>query len=68
MGLDIIPAKLRAKYQFEERLHACSILRTDFPREWQDILSCLGAFTLKRSEVLAAGGNKSPISKAIDAI
>ena len=67
MGIDLIPANLRAKFKFEERLHACAILRTDFPNEWQDILACLKEFTLKQSEVLTAGGNKSPISKAIDA-
>jgi len=67
MGLDLVPAKLRKKYEIQERQHACSILSRDFPAEWRDILSCLDAFTLKRSEVLEAGGNKSPISKAIDA-
>jgi hypothetical protein len=66
MGLDLIPARLRSKFQIEERLHATAILQRDFPEEWEDILGCLDAFTLKRSEVQMAGGNKSPISRGID--
>ncbi|MEI8372347.1 MAG: BglII/BstYI family type II restriction endonuclease [Planctomycetota bacterium] len=67
MGLELIPDDVRGRYQIEERLHACSILESDFPDEWADILGCLDTFVLKRSDVLTAGGNKSPISKAIDA-
>ena len=66
MGLELLPAKLRAKFSFQERLHACSILKTDFRSEWQDILDCLDAFVLKRSEIVVGGGNKTQISIGID--
>ena len=54
MGLDLISKRLHAKYTFEERDHACAILKTDFPQEFKDILDCLDAFTLKKSEMLGA--------------
>jgi hypothetical protein len=66
MGLDLIPETLRDKYTFEERDHACAILATDFPAEFQDLLACLNAFTLKRSDILTPGGGRSPIPIAID--
>lgn len=66
MGLDSIPAALRNKYLFEERDHACAILATDFPVEFNDLLSCLTAFTLKESDILTPGGGRSPIPIAID--
>ncbi len=66
MGLDLIPSKLRSKYRFEERDHACAILHRDFPGEFKDILDCLAAFTLKKSYITAKGGGKSPVSEAID--
>jgi hypothetical protein len=49
-----------------ERHHACAILSTDFPSEWQDILAALHQLTLPRSHILTAGGAKSPISKGIN--
>lgn len=66
MGLNLIPRTLRCKYRFEERDHACAILHKDFPAEFKDILDCLRAFTLKRSEILTPGGARSPIPIAID--
>ncbi len=66
MGLNLIPARLRQKFQFEERVHACAVLRTDFPNEWKDILDCLDAFCLKRSQVVAKGGSKTEIAIGID--
>jgi hypothetical protein len=49
MGLSLIPAPLQAKYTCCERDHACAILQTDFPSEFQDLLDCVTAFTLKKS-------------------
>jgi len=66
MGLDLIPKALRVKYRFEERDHACAILARDFRKEFKDILDCLRAFCLKKSEILTPGGGRSPISIAID--
>jgi len=66
MGLDLIPATLHGKYTFKEQDHACAILATDFPAEFRDLLACLDAFTLKKSDILSPGGGRSPIPIAID--
>jgi len=66
MGLDLIPAKLRKRYLFDERHHACSILAVDFAEEFHDLMLCLEAFHLKKSEILTPGGGRSPIPRAID--
>lgn len=66
MGLDLIPATHQARYRFEERDHACAILARDFPSEFADLMDCLAAFTLKKSDILTPGGGRSPIPIAID--
>lgn len=66
MSLDLIPTHLRDRYFFEQRRHACAILAKDFPEEFNDILSCLNWFSLKRSHILAPGGQKSHIASSID--
>ena len=66
MGLDLIPAALRTKFRFDEREHATAILATDFKKQFQDILDCMSAFTLKKSYFAVAGGARSPIPEVID--
>ena len=66
MGLGQIPAGLRDKFQIEERQHAIAILHRDFRDEWQDILGCLNAFTLKKSQIVVGGGNKTEMAKGLD--
>lgn len=66
MGLELIPARLRARFEFAERDHACAILARDFPEEFADIIACMTSFTLKKSHILTPGGGRSPISIAID--
>ena len=67
MGLDLIPVDLQRRFRFDERHHATSILSTDFSEEFNDLLDCLRAFCLKKSEILTPGGGRSPISIGIDA-
>jgi len=66
MGLDLIPRRLQAKYRFEDREHACAILAGDFPDEWKDLLDCLDAFRLRRSDIIKGGGGLSNIPQTID--
>lgn len=68
MGIDLLPRSIRDSYQIEERNHACSILRTDFPTEWDDLIDVLTNFTLKRSEIELPGKNKSPVAKGLDGL
>jgi hypothetical protein len=66
MTIDIIPPSLRNRYRFEEQHHACGILASDFPAEWQDILDCLDRFWLKESWIMIGGGGRSQIPREID--
>jgi hypothetical protein len=66
MGVDLIPEALRARFRFDERNHATAVLASDFPEEFADILACLEAFTLKRSEIIVGGGGRSKIPITID--
>jgi len=66
MAIDLIPQAVRNRYHIEERGHACSILASDFPNEFRDIVDCLNGFVLRRSHVLTPGGGRSPISAALD--
>jgi len=66
MTLDLIPEDLRKRYRFDERGHATSILASDFPNEFSEILGALRAFWLTEEAILTPGGGRSPISAAID--
>jgi hypothetical protein len=63
MVLDLLPEFIRSNYEVHEWKHACAILNSDFPDEWNDIIEVLANFKLKKSDVLAKGGGLSLISK-----
>ncbi|PJM62814.1 restriction endonuclease [Bacillus subtilis] len=66
MGIELLPQSIREKYEVHEWRHACAILKNDFPNEWNDIIYVLENFTLNKSDIVKAGGRKSPISNKID--
>lgn len=68
MSKGLLPRDIRESYEVEERHHACSILKADFPEHWRDLIEVLREFKLKRSDIAKKGGNKSPIARAIDAL
>lgn len=41
-------------------------LKNDFPNEWNDIINVLESFRLNKSDIVKAGGRKSPVSNKID--
>lgn len=61
-----IPDFLTLHYEIHEWRHAISILQGDFPDEWQDIVSVLTDFRLRKSEIIQPGGRKSLIATQID--
>lgn len=61
-----IPEAIQASYEIREWRHATAILSVDFPSEWNDILSVLSEFRLKKSYIANPGGNKSQVSSAVD--
>lgn len=66
MSLSLIPETVTEKFEIRETHHAAAILHTDFSEEWNDLVSLLAQFRLRRSQVMTPGGRKSPISIAID--
>ena len=62
----LVPADLRELYRVREWRNAAGVLQTACPREWDDVISVLRAFRLKRSNIEAAGKNRSPISREMD--
>jgi hypothetical protein len=63
MVLDLLPEYIRSNYEIHEWKHACAILNSDFPDEWNDIVEVLSDFTLKKSDVVAKGGGLSLVSQ-----
>ena len=66
MSIELIPQAIRARFRFEERGHGTAILAGDFPQEFSELMDCLAAFTLKRSQIIAAGGGRSQIPITLD--
>lgn len=66
MPIENIPADIINKYEIHEYRHGIAILENDFPNEFQDLIDVLRSFTLKKSEIIASGGRKSPVANAID--
>lgn len=66
MGINLLPSKIRKKYEIHEWKHACAILKNDFPNEWKDIVDLISDFKLCKSWLTEGGGRKSKVSKAID--
>lgn len=66
MGIHLLPKSILDNYEVHERRHACAILKSDFPKEWVDILNVLSNFKLYKSDIIQAGGRKSPIASKFD--
>jgi hypothetical protein len=64
--LHLVPEDLCQLYRVKEWRNATGVLSTACVSEWTDIVEVLRAFRLYRSEVQAAGKNRSPISRQID--
>lgn len=62
----LVPADLRTLYHVREWRNAAGVLQTACPTEWADVITVLRSFRLLRSEVQAAGKNRSPISRQLD--
>lgn len=62
----LVPEDLRELYHVKEWRNAAGVLTTACPNEWEEIVTILRKFRLLRSEVQAAGKNRSPISKQLD--
>ncbi len=59
----LIPADLFEKYDFYNYNHATEILSQAFPDEFTEICDALRGLEVSCSDILAEGGNESPIPK-----
>lgn len=66
MGIELLPDYILDNYEIHEYRHACAILKVDFNEELADIIDMLTVFKLKKTDILEAGGRKSPISGFLD--
>ena len=66
MPITDLPVQIQSDYEVYEFRHAVSILKNDFPGEYKEIIDCLAAFKLKKSQILTPGGRKSPIANELD--
>lgn len=66
MSLELLPEFIRENYECHEWRHACSIMHSDFPEEWEQMVDVLSRFRLYRNYITVPGGRKSHISKWID--
>jgi hypothetical protein len=57
----LVPKDISELYEIHEWRNATGILSTACVNEWEEIQAALRSFKLMRSEVLAAGGNRSSI-------
>ena len=66
MSTELLPPDIRMKYEVKEWRHACSILKTDYPEQWDDIISVLRSFEFTESNIRAPGGGESVLSKFLN--
>jgi len=66
MALELIPTRVRKRFEIDERHHACAILANDHPAEFADLMGCLEQFKLPRSEIVYPGGSKTKIAARFD--
>lgn len=62
----VLPAAIRARWEFLETSSAAAVLRSVCPNEWADIIDVLTNFALDPLFWLKAGGNRGDVAKAID--
>jgi hypothetical protein len=62
----LVPTDIAELYEVHEWRNAVGVLSTASPVEWQEIQKALRAFRLLRSEVVAAGGNRSSIVERLE--
>lgn len=62
----LVPADIAALYEVHEWRNAVGVLSTACPAEWAEIQLALRSFRLLRSEVSAAGGNRSAIVERLE--
>lgn len=66
MSISLLPQNIQDNYECHEWKHACAILKSDFPDEWDDVVAVLGQFRICKSWITVPGGRKSKVAEYID--
>lgn len=57
---------INRKFDIYEFRHAATLLKFDFPKEYEQLVELLEAFKITEDDVLKPGGGKSPIAQKFD--
>ncbi len=66
MSVEDLPKYIQDNYEIHEWKHAITILKGDFPNEWNDIIDVLKKFKLRKSWIQVGGGRKSKVADWLD--
>jgi hypothetical protein len=66
MSIEDVPKIIQDNYEIHEWKHPITILKGDFPKEWDDIIKVLKEFKLKKSWIEVGGGRKSKVAEWLD--
>ncbi len=68
LWLELIPKKIRDRYEFHNFNNAVEILYQAYPTLFHEILFALSSFTISYEDILQSGGNESAIPKRLASI
>ena len=66
MAIENLPKFIRNNYEVHEWNHASAILENDFPDEWNEIITILKKFRVKKSHIIVGGGGRSKVTQSLD--
>ena len=61
-----LPAKVLTRYEVREVRDAAAVISSTNPQEWEDIVSVLSAFKLRKTDIVTPGGGKSQVAVRLD--
>lgn len=65
---DHIPKDIRDLYEVRDFLHCAAILKSEFPREFDEICGALRSFRITTADIKKPGGSESDMPKRISAL
>jgi hypothetical protein len=63
----LVPPAITSRFDVREWRNGLAVLHTAHRGAWNEIMTVLEDFQMRASEIIAAGGSKSPIAKRVDA-
>lgn len=62
----LYPDDIRTFYEIHEWRNATTIFKHIHPVEWDELMTVLATFRLRRSDIVKGGGNKSSMARGLD--